>query len=70
MTEPLHRWSAARLARALATRELTAVTLAEALIDRSAAREPQLHAWAWFDAASARREARALDRRTTYSTRG
>jgi len=63
MTEPLHRWSAVRLARALATRELTAVRLAEALIDRSGALESQLHAWAWFDAASARREARVLDRR-------
>lgn len=63
MTEPLHRWSAVRLARALATRELSASTLAAALIERSAALEPQLHAWAWFDAASARRQARALDRR-------
>jgi len=64
MTEPLHRWSAVRLARALATRELTAAALAEALIERSAALEPQLHAWAWFDAARARRQARALDRST------
>jgi amidase len=62
MAEALHRWSAVRLARALATRKLTAATLAEALIERSAALEPQLHAWAWFDAASARRQARALDR--------
>jgi len=62
MTEALHRWSAVRLARALATGELTAAALAEALIERSAALEPQLHAWAWFDAASARRQARALDR--------
>lgn len=65
MTEPLHRWSAVRLARALATRELTATLLAEALIERSAALEPQLRAWAWFDAASARRQARALDRGAT-----
>lgn len=62
LTEPLHRWSAVRLARALATRELTASALAEALIERSAALEPRLHAWAWFDAASAREQARVLDR--------
>jgi Asp-tRNA(Asn)/Glu-tRNA(Gln) amidotransferase A subunit family amidase len=62
MKEPLHRWSAVRLARALATRELTASALAEALIERSAALEPRLHTWAWFDAASARERARALDR--------
>lgn len=60
--EPLHRWSAVRLARALATRELTASALAEALIERSAALEPRLHAWAWFDATSAREQANALDR--------
>ena len=60
--EPLHRWSAVRLARALATRELTAAALAEALIERSAVLEPQWHVWASFDAGAVRRRARALDR--------
>jgi Asp-tRNA(Asn)/Glu-tRNA(Gln) amidotransferase A subunit family amidase len=68
MKEPLHRWSAVRLARALATRELTAAALAEALIERRAALEPRLHAWAWFDAARAREQAGALDRRAGART--
>jgi Asp-tRNA(Asn)/Glu-tRNA(Gln) amidotransferase A subunit family amidase len=61
-TEPLHRWSAVRLARALATRELTAAALAEALIERSAALEPRLLAWASFDGNAVRRRSRTLDR--------
>lgn len=61
-TEPLHRWSAVRLARALATRELSAATLAEALIERSLALDPALHAWVLFDAPAARERAQALDR--------
>jgi Asp-tRNA(Asn)/Glu-tRNA(Gln) amidotransferase A subunit family amidase len=58
---PLHRWSAVRLARALATRELSAATLAEALIERSHALDPVLQVWAAFDAAAARERARELD---------
>lgn len=50
-----------RLAAALARRELTATALAEALIERNAALEPRLQAWAWFDAASARERTRAID---------
>jgi Asp-tRNA(Asn)/Glu-tRNA(Gln) amidotransferase A subunit family amidase len=61
-TVPLHRWSAVRLARALATRELSVATLAGALIERSQALDPVLHAWASFDADAARERARALDR--------
>lgn len=61
-TAPLHRWSAVRLARALATRELTAAVLAEALIERSAALEPQLRVWASFDADAVRQRAHALGR--------
>jgi Asp-tRNA(Asn)/Glu-tRNA(Gln) amidotransferase A subunit family amidase len=59
--EPLHRWSAVRLLRALATRELTAAALAEALIERSAALDPRLHAWVGWDALAVRGRARALD---------
>ena len=58
----LHRRSAVELARALATRELSASALASALIERSAALEPALHVWAAFDGAAAHRRARALDR--------
>ncbi len=60
-SEPLHRWSAVRLLRALATRELTAAALAEALIERSAAHEPRLHAWVGWDVQAVRGRARALD---------
>jgi amidase len=62
MKTPLHRWSTVQLVRAVAARELTAATLAEALIERSAALDPQLQAWVGFDAAAARRRARAADR--------
>ena len=62
MTQPLHRWSAVRLLRALATRELSATALATALIERSQAIDPALHAWAWFEPQAALRSARALDR--------
>lgn len=58
---PLHRWSAVRLARALAARELSAAALADALIERSQALDPVLRAWTAFDPATARERARALD---------
>ena len=60
-TPPLHRWNAVRLARALATRTLSASTLAEALIERSAGCEPGLQAWACFEPAAVRRRAQAVD---------
>ncbi len=62
MPLPLHRQPATALARALATRELKAETLAEVLLERCQALEPRLHAWATLDPAAARRQARALDR--------
>ncbi|HEX6704509.1 MAG TPA: amidase [Albitalea sp.] len=58
---PLHARSAVQLARALATRELSALALAEALIERREAIDASLRAWVWFDASNARRAARALD---------
>jgi amidase len=61
MPPPLHRWSAVRLARALARRTLNSAALAEALIERSAAREPDLQAWASFEPAAVRRRACAVD---------
>jgi Asp-tRNA(Asn)/Glu-tRNA(Gln) amidotransferase A subunit family amidase len=66
--DALHCWSAVRLAAALARREVTVAALAEALIERCAALEPRLLAWAWFDADSAREQARALDRRAAGGT--
>ena len=63
MNNELHRWSALQLVRALATRELSVLQLATALIERSVALDASFHAWAWFDAKRARREARALDAR-------
>lgn len=61
MSVPLHRWSARQLARAIAARELKVLALADALVERSAALDPTLHAWAWFDPRRARAAARALD---------
>ena len=62
ITAPLHRQPATALARALATRELKAETLAEALLERCLALEPRLQAWARLDPAAARRQARVLDK--------
>ncbi len=45
----------------LASGALRAVELVEACIARIAAREPQVQAWAWFDAEFAREQARNLD---------
>ena len=61
MSQDLHHWSAVRLRHALANRDLTALALANALIERSERLDANLHAWAWFDATAARRSARACD---------
>ncbi len=61
MALSLHEQSAVQLARALAQRELTAVRLADELIDRSRAWQPQLQAWAQLDAPAVRARARAAD---------
>ena len=65
MALPLHAWSATQLAHAFARRELTASTLAAALIERCAERDHDLRAWACFDAAAARRRALLIDRHAT-----
>ncbi len=62
ITTALHRQPATALARALATRELKAETLAEALLERCLALEPRLQAWALLDPATALRQARVLDK--------
>ncbi len=61
MSLALHRLGATALRLAIADRQLTVATLADALLARSAALGPQLHTWAWLDAAAVRRQARALD---------
>jgi Asp-tRNA(Asn)/Glu-tRNA(Gln) amidotransferase A subunit family amidase len=53
--------SATEAARRLRDGSLTATALTEALLDRVAAREPVLRAFAWLDPALARRQAAALD---------
>src|SRR6056297_1388427 len=45
----------------LASGALSAVDLVEACVARIAAREPEVQAWAWFDADHALHQARALD---------
>lgn len=52
---------AGALAAKLADGTLTALDLAEACIARIEAREPEIRAWAWFDAEHVRAEARRLD---------
>jgi Asp-tRNA(Asn)/Glu-tRNA(Gln) amidotransferase A subunit family amidase len=53
--------SATEAARRLRDGSLTATALCEALLDRIAAREPVLRAFAWLDPALARRQAAQLD---------
>ena len=60
MTDPADL-SATEAARRLRDGSLTATALTEALLDRVAAREPVLRAFAWLDQALARRQAAALD---------
>ena len=52
----------------LASGDLTATDLAERCIARIEAREPEIRAWAWFDPARIRAEARRLDE--AHSTSG
>ncbi|MDT8327854.1 MAG: amidase [Roseovarius sp.] len=52
---------ACTLRERLATGALTALEVVEASIERIEAREPEVHAWAWFDPEFARHQARQLD---------
>ena len=58
---PLHELGAADAARLLARRELSAVHLVRACLDRIAQREPQVRAFAHLDPDAALAQARALD---------
>jgi amidase len=55
-------WSAVRLLKAVADREVTIETVVGALINRVQALEPDVHAFAWFDRNAVMRVARALDK--------
>jgi Asp-tRNA(Asn)/Glu-tRNA(Gln) amidotransferase A subunit family amidase len=61
MTKPLHELTAAEAARRIEARELSCEALAAACLERIAAREPAVHAWAFLDPARALAQARALD---------
>ena len=62
MSSAPHRLSAAEAARRIARGELTSEALVASCLERIAAREPDVQAWAWLDADLALRQARALDR--------
>ena len=62
MSSAPHRLSAAEAARRIARGELTSEALIASCLERIAAREPDVRAWAWLDANLALRQARALDR--------
>jgi Asp-tRNA(Asn)/Glu-tRNA(Gln) amidotransferase A subunit family amidase len=57
----LNRLSATAMARQLATREITAVSLLRDCLERIAEREPIVHAWTFIDGDAAMERARMLD---------
>ena len=61
MSSAAHRLSAAEAARRIARGELTSAALVASCLERIAAREQDVRAWAWLDADLALRQARALD---------
>jgi aspartyl-tRNA(Asn)/glutamyl-tRNA(Gln) amidotransferase subunit A len=60
-SQELTRWSAAQLADALARKELSAVEVTQAHLDRTAAVDGQVHSYLHVDAEGALAEARAVD---------
>ena len=62
MSSAPHQLSAAEAARRIARGELTSAALVASCLERIAAREQNVRAWAWLDADLALRQARALDR--------
>ena len=62
MPEPLNQLTAAAAARRIARGEITSEALVAACLERIAAREREVHAWAFLDIGRALEQARALDR--------
>jgi Asp-tRNA(Asn)/Glu-tRNA(Gln) amidotransferase A subunit family amidase len=62
-----HGLSAAEAARRIAARELTSEALVASCLERIAAREPEVQAWAWLDREAALAQARARDRQSPRS---
>ena len=62
MSVPLNKLSAAEAARRIAAGELNSEALVAACLERIAAREPAVQAWAFLDPKLALTQARALDR--------
>jgi Asp-tRNA(Asn)/Glu-tRNA(Gln) amidotransferase A subunit family amidase len=63
MPAPLNEWTASEIAAAVNRGELTCEAVTRACLDRIAAREPDVHAWAYCDPDQAITAARNLDRR-------
>jgi Asp-tRNA(Asn)/Glu-tRNA(Gln) amidotransferase A subunit family amidase len=63
MTTELYRLTASEAARRIAANELSSEALVRACLDRIAAREPGVRAWAWLDPQRAIAEAREIDTR-------
>jgi Asp-tRNA(Asn)/Glu-tRNA(Gln) amidotransferase A subunit family amidase len=61
MKAPLNRLSATRLSRMIAGHEVTCEAVTHSFIDAIKASEPQVRAFAWFDAVRAMATARELD---------
>src|SRR5665647_1901012 len=63
MPAPLNEWTASEIAAAVNRGELTCEAVTRACLDRIAARESDVHAWAYCDADRAIAAARELDRK-------
>ena len=57
---PLITQTATQVSRRIAAGEISVTELSDACLARIAAREPQVHAWAWHDPAQVRRQVAAL----------
>ena len=64
---PLHELSAAEAGRRIAARTLSSEAVVSACLDRIAAREPAVQAWAYLDRDAALAQARARDREAPRS---
>ena len=67
MASDAHQLSAAEAARRIAARRLSSEALVESCLERIAAREPQVQAWAFLDRGLALEQARERDRESPRS---